>query len=253
MPTWLQDGLATIARFVPQLVLFLVILVIGWIVAKLLRKVVGALLVKIGFDRAVERSGVGGKVRDSKYRASDVAALVVYYAVLLFALQLAFGVFGPNPVSGLIAGIVAFLPKLFIALVIVVVGAAIAGAVADLIRGAAGGLGSARIMATAAQVFIIALAVIAALNQMGIAITVTMPVLITALATAGGIAVVGVGGGLIVPMRQRWERWLTAAERETARAREQGRAPAPGSVPEPRSPEEPATASVPPPVDAQSR
>lgn len=253
MPTWLQDGLATVVRFVPQLVLFLVILVIGWIVAKLLRKLVATLLVKVGFDRAVERGGMGSKMRDSKYRASDVAALVVYYAVLLFALQLAFGVFGPNPVSGLIAGIVAFLPKLFIAIVIVVVGTAIAGAVADLIRGAVGGLGSARIMATVAQVFIIALAVIAALNQMGIAITVTMPVLITALATAGGIAVVGVGGGLIVPMRQRWERWLVAAERETARARGHNGAAAPGSVPEARTPQEPPTAPVPPPVDAQNR
>ncbi|MBO0878743.1 MAG: hypothetical protein J2P19_35735 [Pseudonocardia sp.] len=94
---------------------------------------------------------------------------------------------------------------------------------------------------------------IAALNQMGIAITVTMPVLITALATAGGIVVVGVGGGLIVPMRQRWERWLVAAEQETARAREQRGAPASGSVPEPRSAEEPPTAPVQPPGDAQSR
>lgn len=220
MPGWLQDGVATVVRFVPQLVLFLVILVIGWIIAKLLRKATDAVLERVGFDRAVERGGVGRAMSGSKYDASDLAGLLVYYAVLLFTLQLAFGVFGPNPVSALITGIIGFLPKLFIALIIVVVGAAIAGAVADLIRGSTGGLASGRVMATVAQVFIIGLAVIAALNQMGIAVTVTLPVLVTVLATVGGIAVVGVGGGLILPMRQRWDRWLTAAEQESARVRE---------------------------------
>jgi len=231
MPGWLQDGVGTVVRFVPQLVLFLVIVIIGWLIAKLLRKGTDALLEKVGFDRAVERGGIGRAMQGSKYDASDIAALLVYYAVLLFTLQLAFGVFGPNAVSVLITDIIGFLPKLFIALIIVVVGSAIAGAVGDLIRGAMGGLGSARVVAAVAQVFIIGLAAIAALNQMGIAVTVTMPVLITVLATIGGIAVVGVGGGLIVPMRQRWERWLTSAEREGMRARQQMSEPPTGPVP----------------------
>ncbi|MDT7661993.1 MAG: hypothetical protein QOD04_1549, partial [Pseudonocardiales bacterium] len=168
MPQWLQNGVSTVVSFVPQLVLFLVIVLVGWLVAKLLRKAVDAVLERVGFDRAVERGGVGRAMQGSKYDASDIAALLVYYAVLLFTLQLAFGVFGPNPVSVLITDIIGFLPKLFIALIIVVVGSAIAGAVADLIRGAMGGLGSARIVATVAQVFIVGLAAIAALNQMGI-------------------------------------------------------------------------------------
>ena len=75
-------------------------------------------------------------------------------------------------------------------------------------------------MATVAQVFIIGLAIIAALNQMGLAVTVILPVLITVLATMRGIAVVGVGGGLIAPMRQRWERWLETAEQEGQRIHE---------------------------------
>lgn len=221
MPQWLQDGVNTVVQFVPKLALFLVILVVGWLVAKALEKVIDKILEKVGFDRAVQRGGVGRAMRNSDYDASSILAKLVYYAVLLIALQLAFGVFGPNPVSDLITGIIAFLPKLFVALLIVIIGSAIAGAVGDLIRGATGGLTSGRVMATVAQVFIIGLAVIAALNQMGIAVTVTLPVLITVLATIGGIAVVGVGGGLIGPMRQRWERWLDQAETEGARVREQ--------------------------------
>lgn len=46
-------------------------------------------------------------------------------------------------------------------------------------------------------------------------LSVTLPVLITVLATIGGILVVGVGGGLIGPMRSRWERWLGQLETET--------------------------------------
>jgi hypothetical protein len=44
-------------------------------------------------------------------------------------------------------------------------------------------------------------------------------VLITVLATVGGILVVGVGGGLIGPMRQRWEKVLNSAEQEAAKVR----------------------------------
>ena len=66
-----------------------------------------------------------------------------------------------------------------------------------------------------ASVIIIALGAIAALNQVGIATTVTEPVLFTVLFTAGVIIAIGVGGGLIKPMQERWERMLSAAERET--------------------------------------
>ena len=69
-----------------------------------------------------------------------------------------------------------------------------------------------RAMATAAKVFVIALGVIAALNQVGVALTVTMPVLIAVLATAAGILIVGAGGGLIKPAQAKWETYLANTE-----------------------------------------
>ncbi|WP_229758472.1 hypothetical protein [Peterkaempfera bronchialis] len=69
-----------------------------------------------------------------------------------------------------------------------------------------------------------------------VAITVTVPVLITVLATLGGIMVVGIGGGLIRPMQQRWERWLSSAEEQSGAARskieayQRGRLDARGAV-----------------------
>lgn len=218
------DGLRTVAVFIPQLLLFLVILLIGWLIAKALRKITDKVLERVGFDRAVERGGVGRALARSKYDASDLLAMVVYYAVLLLTLQLAFGVFGPNPISDLLTGIVAFLPKLAVAIIIVVIAGAIASAVKDLIQGALGGLSYGRVLANIASVFIIGLGVIAALSQIGVAVAVTLPVLITVLATIGGILIVGVGGGLVRPMQQRWEGWLTRAENEAPQAKAQTQA-----------------------------
>ncbi len=47
-----------IATFVPKAIAFLVILIIGWLVAKALAKIANAVLERVGFDRAVERGGV---------------------------------------------------------------------------------------------------------------------------------------------------------------------------------------------------
>ena len=63
---------------------------------------------------------------------------VIFYALFLLVLQLAFGIFGANPVSDLIAGVVGYLPKVFAAIVIVVVAAAVAAAVKEIIESAPG-------------------------------------------------------------------------------------------------------------------
>ncbi|MEV0397311.1 mechanosensitive ion channel family protein [Polymorphospora rubra] len=220
-----NDAVGDIVRFVPRAIAFIAILVIGWIIARLLARAVNGILERVGFDRAVERGGVKRALERSKYDASDIVAKLVFYAGVLFTLQLAFGVWGPNPVSSLINNIVGWLPRAVVAVIIVVVASAIASAVRDLLASAVGGLSYGRILADVAGWFIVALGVIAALNQIGVATTVTTPVLIAVLATVGGVIVVGVGGGLIRPMQSRLERALQKAETETGR----GGAPQPGA------------------------
>ena len=211
-----------VVNIVIKVVIFLAIMAIGWMVARWLHKWITRLLQRVGFDRAVERGGLRRMLGNTS--ASDLTSRLIVLGFLLFILQLAFGIFGPNPVSTLIAGVVAWLPLLFVAVVIVVVAAAIAGWVKDVIAEALGGLSYGRAVATAAQVFILALGVIAALNQIRVAVTVTLPVLITVLATVGGVIIVGVGGGLIQPMQHRWERILNRAEHESAMAGDKMRA-----------------------------
>ncbi|GAA4630158.1 hypothetical protein GCM10023196_054340 [Actinoallomurus vinaceus] len=215
----LQNVLDAVARVVPRLIVFIIILVIGWIIAKIIQRVVALVLRRLHFDRVAERGVVGEALQRGKYDASGLLAKLVYYAILLVTLELAFNVFGPNPVSNVLRSIVAWLPRLVVAVIIVIIASAIAHAVRDIVGGALGGLSYGRLLANLASIFIIALGVIAALNQVGIATTVTTPVLIAVLATVGAVIAIGVGGGMVRPMQQRWERWLTRAETETASAR----------------------------------
>ncbi len=220
----MAESLRNVLHEVPEALAFVAILAVGWLAARALRALVRKVLDRIGFDRFVERGGVKAALERSRYDASDVVAKLAYYAVLLIALQLAFGMWGPNPVSALITAVVAWLPRAFVAIVIVVVAAAIARAVKDVVASALGGLSYGRFLAGAASTVILGLGVIAALNQIGVATTVTAPVLIAVLATIGGVIVVGVGGGLVRPMQDRWERWLSRAEDEAPAIAEQARA-----------------------------
>ncbi len=217
MEDTLKAGLATVVEFVPKLALFLVILIIGLLIAKAISKALSKLLHKVGFDRAVERGGVKKALANSALDASDIISKIIYYALVLFVLQFAFGVFGPNPVSTLLAAIIAFLPKVVVAIIIVIISAAIAAAVKTLIQGSLGGLSYGKTLANIASIFILGIGIIAALNQVDIATTVTTPILIAVLAAIVGVVVVGVGGGLIKPMSARWEQYLNKAEEEAPR------------------------------------
>ena len=217
----MRDALTQVAIFVPKLLLFIVIVVIGYVLVKAVQKALEKLLEKVGFDRAVERGGIKRALAKSNYDASGIVSKIVYYLLLLLVLQLAFGVFGPNPISDLLTTIIAFLPRLLVAIVIIVIAAAIAAAVKGLIQNSLSGLSYGSVLANIAGVFILGFGIIAALNQIRVATTVTTPLLITVLATIGGVIVVGAGGGLIKPMQKRWEGWLAKVEEEAPKIKQE--------------------------------
>ncbi|GAT72462.1 mechanosensitive ion channel family protein [Microbacterium hydrocarbonoxydans] len=207
--------LAGIGNFVLQLLVFLVILLIGWLIAKSVAKALEFLFKKIGFQRLLDRAGISRLLAPTGIDPLTLVVKLVYYFILLIALLLALGAFGPsNPVSGIVEEIIGWLPRVFVAIVIVVIVAAIANFVADIMRPALAKFRFGAVLTRIVTISIIAMGVIAALNQIGIAVTVTMPILIAVLAAVVGIAVVGIGGGLIAPMRSRWEKWLGTMESE---------------------------------------
>jgi hypothetical protein len=219
----IEDAWANVAEFVPKLVAFLLILVIGWFIAKALGKAFDAVLERVGFDDAVERGGVKSALAKSKYDASDIVGKVVYYALFLLVLQAAFSVFGQNAISDMINSVIAYLPKVFVAIVIVVVAAAVAAAVKDLIENALSGMSYGKGLAVGASTLIVVVGAFAALDQLEIAPTIVSGLFYAMLAIVVGSAVIAIGGAGVTELRPYVRRALERADDEASNMKQQAR------------------------------
>ncbi len=211
----LTDAWTSIATFVPKLVGFALILIIGYIIAKVLARIVDALLERVGFDRWVEGGSFGQALARSKFDASDILAKLVFWAVFLIALQLAFGAFGPNPVSDLLRGLIAYLPRLFVAVLILVIVSALAKVVTDLLKATLATVSGGEWIARAAGIAILVFGIFAALNQLLIAPAIVNGLYYAILVAVVGAFIVAVGGGGVRTMQRYWERASTSVESKT--------------------------------------
>jgi hypothetical protein len=221
LETPVRDGITTFATFVPKLLGFLVILLVGYFIAKIIAKLVDKGLEKAGFDRAVERGGIKKAMAKSSYDASDIVAKLVFFAVFIPFLSAAVGTLGIRALEQPLSQFIALIPKIIVAIVLVVIGAVIAGTVKSFIQNALGGLSYGKVLANVASILILLGFVKSALDQVGIATTVTGPLLYTILGTVAGVVIIGAGGGLIKPMQSRWESMLNKAETESANVKAQ--------------------------------
>ena len=217
----IEDAWTDVAAFVPKLVAFLLILVIGWFIAKSLGKAFNAVLERVGFDDAVERGGVKQALAKSKYDASDIVGKVVYYALFLLVLQAAFGVFGQNPISDMINSVIAYLPKVFVAIVIVVVAAAVAAGVKEIVQNSLSGLDYGKALANLASTVILVIGVFAALNQLQIAPAIVTGLFYALLAIVVGSAVIAIGGAGVTEMRPYVRRALERVDSEASNVKTQ--------------------------------
>jgi hypothetical protein len=227
----IENAWSNVATFVPKLIAALLILVVGYFVAKLISRILDRILERVGFDRVVERGGLRQVLARSKYDPSDILAKLMFWTIMLFVLQLAFGVFGPNPVSDLLQGLIAYLPNIFVAILIVVIAAAIARAVTDLLSSLLGAMQGGRLIARGAGVAILVFAAFAALDQLQIAPRIVTGLWYAILAIVVGSTIVAVGGGGIRPMQRYWERAASRAEERGPQLRQQAQQSAQSSRP----------------------
>lgn len=212
-----SNAWSSVANIVPKLLAFAVIMVIGWLICKAIAKALDAVLRRVGVERMAEKAGANQLLANSKWDTTAILVKVVYYGLLLVVVQLALGVFGANPVSDMIRSVVAWIPKAIVALVIIVVAMWLANLAREFVTNILSAASYGKILGWLAWAFIAFFGAIAALAQIGVATFVLGPIMNAVLLTLAGIAIVGVGGGLIQPMRSRWERMLTKAEAETVR------------------------------------
>jgi hypothetical protein len=217
-------AMESVVMFVPLLIAFLIILVIGYVVAMALGKVVDKVLTRVGFDRMVERGGIKKVLSRSGYHVSDILGKITFYTLFLLVLQLAFGVFGPNPISDLLTALIAYLPRVFVAIVLVVIAAYVGQAVKEVVQASLGGLSYGRVLANMAAISIVVIGVFAALDHLGVARAIVVGLFYAILAIVVGVSVVAIGGAGIVPMRARWEAALNRIDREVPRMKETARA-----------------------------
>jgi hypothetical protein len=216
----LEEAWTNFATFMPKLLLAAAIIIVGYFIARALCGIFNKVLYRIGFNRLTERGGINRVLSRTDYKASDLLAKVLFYAIMLFVLQFAFGIFGTNPISSMLTAVIAFLPKLFAAVLIVIVASAIAAAAKDILQATLGALSYGRVLANLVAAFIVGVGIFAALSQINIAPAIVNGIFYAGLAIVAGSAIVAIGGGGIAPMRRQWERALGRMEEEAPRLRE---------------------------------
>lgn len=215
----LSSAWEDVVTLAPKLLGFFLILLIGWFVAKALSKLTGTLLERVGFDGWVERGQVREAFAHSKTEPSDVVGVVVFWTIFLIALQMAFGIWGENPISELLAGLIAYLPNVLVAVIILVIAGALARVVADVLGATLGTVSGGQWIARGAGTAVLVVGIFAALNQLRIAPEIVNGLFYALLAIVVGSAIVAVGGGGIKTMQRYWERWTAGLERTASDVR----------------------------------
>jgi len=193
----IEDAWSDLASFIPKLIAALVVFLIGWFIARVIRKVIVRILEKIKFDQLVDKSGLGGPVERAGYPDSGrLLAQLLYYGLMLIVIQLSISVFGDSAVNEAFDSLLAFIPRLFIALIIVVITGVVANAVKSLVASATAHLDAGEFISKAAFAAIWVIGGFAAFDQLDVASD-TVDVLFQTLMYSLGLVIViqfGVGG-----------------------------------------------------------
>ena len=193
-----QQGLDSLVGFLPNILGFLVILLVGFVIARVVKGVVSKVLEKVGLDRALHDSDAGQYVEKVSPGASPARLIgaVAFWFIFLFAISAAIGALKIPALSSFIADVQAFLPNIIVALLIFVAAAVLAGVVGGAAHKLMGDTPTGRIVRAVAPALIMAIALFMVLDQLRIApqiVTITYAALLGMLALAGALAF-GLGG-----------------------------------------------------------
>ena len=193
-----QTALDSFFGFLPKLVGFILVLAIGWIVAKVVKTAVTKLLQKVGLDKALH-SGTTGQYVDRIAPDTSPSRLIgslAYWFIFLGALAIAVSQLGIAALDNFVAAIGAYLPNIIAAVLIFVVAGAIAAAIGGLVARTMGDTPTGKVVGSVVPVLVMAIATFMILNQLQIAeeiVTITYAALLGAAALAMALAF-GLGG-----------------------------------------------------------
>jgi len=194
------QGVGKVIGFLPAILGALVVLVIGWVISGFLAKLIERGLRALGLEHAVQRSGINEFMRrtGSNWTVSMAIAELTKWFIRLIFIQAAAGLLGMPQVTSIINSIILFIPNVIVAMAIIVIGSLIANFLGRLVQGMVSEMGvrNPNFFARLTQYAVIGFAVVAAVNQLGIARAVVNTLfigLVGAIGLAVGLAF-GLGG-----------------------------------------------------------
>lgn len=176
--------------YLPRVLATLSIVLVGWLIATVLRVITRWALQSLRFDALSERMGLTALLRAADFPpASTLIATLVFWLVWIGFLLSGIDVLGLTALEGLVAGFGRFIPRLVVALAILVAGFVIANFAwrATLLAAVNARMSSPRLLSNGVRLLILFLAVAMALEQIAIAQTVVL----TAFAIAFGALMLG--------------------------------------------------------------
>src|SRR3954453_3663205 len=193
-----QKGLDAFFAFVPKLVGFLIVLLIGYIIARVVKGIVTKLLEKVGVDRALHSGSTGQYVNRvaPDLRPSSVIGSLAFWFIFLGALAIAVSQLGIAALDNFVAAIGAYIPNIIAAVLIFVIAGAVAAAVGGLVARTMGDTPTGKVVGSVVPVLVMAIATFMILNQLQIApeiVTITYAALIGGVFLAMALAF-GLGG-----------------------------------------------------------
>lgn len=162
----LQNVFADILGVLPKLLAALVILLIGWMIAKLLDNFARRVLQRVGFNKLADKTGISSFLKNAGFQkdVSWVIGKLIYWMLMLIFLLSAAETLELTALALSVQKIVAFIPNLIAVVLILVFGSMFANIAGRFVRGAATEAGfdfAAFLGKLVTNIIIIAVAVIA--------------------------------------------------------------------------------------------
>lgn len=200
-----SDLIEIFTTWIPRIVLFVLILLIGKFVAKWISRLVKKLFKKINLDYYLDKAGIGGPLERAGFSDSGVfVAKIIYYLIFLFVLKIAFDALGVAALNETLDELILWIPRLIVALILVVVGGLVANTVRDLVAGATAGQSYSAVVTKIAFFGVWTIFGLAALNQSQIATDIVNTITDAIFLSLGAILVVKFGIGGIWAARDRF-------------------------------------------------
>lgn len=191
-----EDGVSRIFEYLPQVLGALIILLIGYIVAVAIKKIIRTGLLKLRFDRSLHTSPAGKYIDRMVESPSSFIAKLAFWFVWIGVISLAVSVLNIEALNDLVAAIYGYLPNVIAALLIFLVASAISGGAVAFVRKVMGKSPTASTIQAVIPAIVMSIAVFMILNQLGIAtdiVNITYAAIMGSLALGLALAF-GLGG-----------------------------------------------------------